>query len=98
MMSHFRGRWPEKEIPPEEPVWLHYEVDVVRDAVLRSVELFADGRSERNSVELEARNGFPCVSIVHGPFMKVVAASGLEPIDAKDFEELWRRSSDRKFR
>jgi len=83
-------------IPPDQPVWLHYEVDVVRDVVLRSVELFADGRSERNSVELEARDGFPCVSIVHGPFMQIVTDAGLELIDAEDFEELRRRSSDKR--
>jgi hypothetical protein len=98
MISHFRGRWPDEAVPPEVPVWLHYEVDVASDVVLRSVEVFADGRSERNSVELEARDGFPCLSIVHGPFMQVVADAGLEPIDAQDFEELWRRSADKTFR
>jgi hypothetical protein len=36
--------------------WIYYEVDTVTDVVLRTVNVFADGRIERNSIALEERN------------------------------------------
>ena len=95
MLNYFRGRWPGDEVPTGEPLWLYYEVDPTRDAVLRSVEMFEDGRLGRNSLELEERDGHPCISIVHGPFMRVVAEAQLESIGAQEFEKLWERGVDK---
>jgi len=95
MLNYFRGRWPDDKVPAGDPLWLHYEVDPTRDAVLRSVAIFEDGHLERNSIELEERDGFPCISIVHGPFMSVAAKAQLEPIRAPEFEKLWKRGEDK---
>ncbi len=95
MLNYFRGRWPEAVVPEGVPVWLYYEVDPHRDVVLRSVEIFADGRMERNSLALEARDGWACESIVHGPFMPVVAHAKLETTGAETFEALWELSMDK---
>jgi hypothetical protein len=97
MLLYFRGRWPEEEVPPGEPTWLHYEVYPNEDAVLRAVEIFADGRSERSSLALESRDGFPCLSIVHGPFMEHVAEWPVRPMTAEEFERLWECSIDKPF-
>ncbi len=98
MLNYFRGRWPGDEVPAGEPVWLHYEVDLTRDAVLRSVETFEDGHVERNSIELEEQGGLPCVSIVHGPFMSVAAKAQLESIGAEEFEKLWKHGVDKRLK
>ena len=95
LLTYLRGRWPEDPIPEGCPVWLLYEVDAAQDVVLRSVELFADDRSERNSIELEARDGFPCVSVCHGPFIAAAIEAKLEPVTAEEFEALWQRSVDK---
>ena len=95
MLNYSRGRWPDDEVPAGELLWLHYEVDPTRDVVLRSVEVFEDGHLERNSIELEGRDGLPCGSIVHGPFMSVAAQAQLEPVGAEDFEKLWERGVDK---
>jgi hypothetical protein len=94
-LHYYRGRWPEEDIPKDAPVWLLYEVDPVEDVVLRAVEVFADGHSERNSLELEARDGFPCLSVVEGAFMPTVAEAKLEKVTANHFEKLWQRSIDK---
>jgi len=50
----YRGRWPDPEVPPHEPTWLTTRI---ADVVLRTVNVFADGRIERNSIALEERKG-----------------------------------------
>ncbi len=95
MLSYYRGRWPDEQVPPDSPVWLHYEVDLVRDAVLRSVELFAGGYSQRNSLELEKRDGFPCISLWRDAAAALIVESKLESISAGEFEELWQKSVDK---
>jgi hypothetical protein len=92
MLIYFRGRWPDDEIPIGEPLWLYFEVDPALDVVLRTVDMFEDGHLVRNSIELEQRDGFPCVSIVHGPFLSFAAEAQLASIEAQEFEELWARS------
>lgn len=96
-MRHIRLRWPDDVVPQGEPEWLLYELDDEADRVTRSVELFADGRIDRNSVEIEERNGDSCpslwdVSIPEG-------LEGLTPseISASEFEEVWRKGIDAAF-
>jgi hypothetical protein len=95
MLNYYRGRWPDDPVPPDSPIWLHYEVDLDRDAVLRSVELFAGGYSERNSLELEERDGFPCISLWSDAAAPSIVESKLELISAGEFEELWKKSVDK---
>jgi len=54
-IEYYGGRWPDPDVPPDEPTWLYYEVNTVADVVLRTVDIFADGRIERNSIALEER-------------------------------------------
>lgn len=96
-MLYFKGHWPEDEVPSDSPVWMYYEVEAAEDNVMRAVEIFADGRSERNSLALEARDGFPCISIVHGPFLEQVEDCGLGPASAEEFERVWQSSTDKPF-
>jgi hypothetical protein len=93
----YAGRWPDPEVPPDEPTWLYFEVDTVADVVLRTVDVFADGRIERNSIALEERKGDRCVSLVGGPFMETVRGVPLDQITALEFEDLWRQGTDTPF-
>lgn len=93
-MRHIRVRWPDDVLPAGEPEWLFYELEDAADRVLRSVELFPDGRVQRNSIEIEERNGDSCpslwgVSVTEG-------LEGLSPaeISASEFEEAWRTGID----
>lgn len=76
---------------------MYFEVDTVADVVLRTVNVFADGRIERNSIALEERKGDRCVSLVDGPFMETLPSSPLDLITAVEFEELWQRGTDTPF-
>jgi hypothetical protein len=95
MIAYYRGRWPEAEVPEGEPLWLYYEVDTEKDVVLRTVEVYPDGRIERNSIALEERNGASCPSLVDGPFMVLVQRVPLEEIKRDVFEVLWVRGRDK---
>jgi hypothetical protein len=59
-----RARWPDAEVSPDAPTWLHYELDDEADAVVRTVEVFASGAVHRNSLEIEQRGGRPCPSLI----------------------------------
>jgi hypothetical protein len=76
---------------------MYFEVDTVADVVLRRVDVFADGRIERNSIALEERKGDRCGSLVDGPFMETVRSVPLDLISAVEFEELWPRGTDTPF-
>ncbi len=95
MRLYLRGKWPEADVPEGCPLILYYEVDPADDVVLRAIEIFADGHAERNSVALESRDGFPCMSIVHGPFMPSAEEAHLELLPQAEFEALWQQSSDK---
>ena len=95
MLGYFKGRWPEEPIPEEEPTWFLYEVELASDRVLRSVEVYEDGRAERNSLALEQRAGAPCVSLAHGAFLKGIEDDVLAPISAEAFAEAWAGSIDK---
>jgi hypothetical protein len=45
----YGGRWPDPDVPPDDPTWMYFEVDTVADVVLRTVNVFADGRIERRA-------------------------------------------------
>lgn len=93
---YLRGRWPEPTEPPDEPVWMYYEISQSADAVLRIVETFADGRVERNSIEIEQRYGDDCRSLIDGSLSELLACADgrLEWIAATDFDALWDRGID----
>jgi hypothetical protein len=95
--AYFRGRWPDAEVPPGEPLWLHYEIDFGADAVLRSVDVFADGCITRNSIELEQRHGDACPSLIDCSLDEGFARAKLEEIPRETFEALWDKGVDTPF-
>jgi hypothetical protein len=95
--EYFRARWPDAEVPPEEPLWLHYEIDSGADAVLRTVDVFADGRITRNSIELEQRHGDDCPSLIDCSLDEGFAGANLERIAREEFENLWEKGVDTPF-
>lgn len=97
ILSYHRGRWPEEEVPEGEPFRVLYEIDKGADAVLRSVDIFPDGRITRNSVELEQRNGDHCPSLIDTSLEDGFADADLEEITREDFEQLWRQGIDEAF-
>jgi hypothetical protein len=96
-LKYYRGRWPDSDVPPGEPTWSYYEVDTTKDVVLRTVDVFTDGRIERNSIALEERKGDSCPSLVEGPFMNIVLSVPLGLITAAEFEDLWQQGTDTPF-
>ncbi len=96
-IEHYRGRWPNSDAPAGEPSWIYYEVDVVADVVVRKVDVFADGRIERDSIALEERKGDKCPSLVEGPFMEPVRRAALDRIATDEFEALWMQGTDTPF-
>ena len=96
-IAYYRLRWPDPDVPQDMPTWLYYEVDIVEDVVQRTVDVFADGRIERNSLALEERKGNICPSLVDGPFMETVQSEPHDLIPAVEFEELWRQGIDKPF-
>ena len=94
MLTYFEAPWPGTPVPEGEPVRFFYEVDEAADNVLRSVELYADGSLQRNSLQLEARDGWPCVSLWHGSFAELSVGIPLEPLLSSAFEEHWQRAVD----
>jgi len=97
LIQYFRGRWPDEEVPEGEPVWFLYEVNATADSVLRTIEIFADGATIRNSIEIEAANGLSINSLIEGPFMQLVGDHWVEAISKREFENLWERGIDRPF-
>lgn len=95
--AYFRGRWPDAEVPSGEPLWLHYEIDFGADAVLRSVNVFADGSVTRNSVELEQRHAAACPSLIDCSLAESFARAKLEEITREEFEALWEKGVDTPF-
>jgi len=96
-IENYRGRCPDADVPAGEPTWSYYEVDVIADVVVRTVDVFADGRTERDSIALEQRKRDSCPSLVEGPFMETVRSVPLDRITADEFEEVWRQGTDTPF-
>ncbi len=74
---------------------MFYEVDAQSDNVLRIVELFEDGSSQRNSLVLESQKGPTVESLVPMSFTECIADHSYELIDAEMFDELYRDATDR---
>jgi hypothetical protein len=95
MLVYLKSRWPEDVVPKDMPTWFFWEVDSSRDVALRAVYLFDDGHSLRTSIQLiEEADRISCASVVEGPFFTPEAEPHLKPVTAKEFEALWRRSTD----
>lgn len=93
-LAYFRGHWPDDIIPNGAPKWLLYEVDTLSDCVLRTVEIYSDGRLFRNNLELEARFGGEFTSLVEGAFMELTSDWNLEVLGKSEFETLYAKSTD----
>lgn len=96
-LKHLRTRWPDAEIPEGEPTWLLYELDEQADAVVRSVELFADGHATRNSIEIEGRSGKACPSLIDCSLAEGFDGVDAEQITAGEFDAAWARGVDKPF-
>ncbi len=94
-LKHYKMRWPDHAVPAGEPTWFFYEVDNKADNVLRLVELFEDGSSQRNSLELESQKGPTVISLVPMSFVESIADHSYELITAEMFDELYADATDR---
>lgn len=93
-IRYYQMPWPEEKLPVGEPIWCFYEVDVAKDNVLRMVEIFPDGFSSRNGVDIEAMYGPAMETIVDGPFMQNFADQDHTEIAAEIFEQAWLKGKD----
>ncbi len=96
-LTYYRGRWPDAEVPADEATWLLYEVSPSQDAVLRSVDIYADGRVTRNSVELEQQNGDHCPSLIECSVEEAFPDTVVTVITQQEFEDAWARGVDKPF-
>jgi hypothetical protein len=99
MLIYLKGKWPEQSLPEGEPLWLYYEVEEDRDMVTRTLEVFPDGLTLRNSVKLAEREGPDARhpqnrSLVHGNFLDE-ARHWLEVISDAEFNRLWDAAADK---
>jgi hypothetical protein len=95
-LEYLRMRWPDPIVPEGDPEWLLYEISRDQDAVLRSVELYADGRITRNSIEIEQRHG-DCPSLIDVSLDEGFGDADLIPIERAEFENLWAQGIDEPF-
>ena len=100
MLMHLKGRWPGQSVPAGEPLWLFYEVEENTQVVTRIVEIFLDGSSLRNSIELAEREG-PDLrapqyrSLVHGDFLDDETRKWVEEISEAEFNRQWNCAADK---
>ena len=73
------------------------EIDFEADAVVRSVDIFPDGRVTRNSVALEQRNGDDCRSLIDTSLAAGLEDAPLEEITEAEFETWWIEGKDEPF-
>jgi hypothetical protein len=96
-LTYLRMRWPDDEIPAGEPEWFLYELDRQADAVVRSVALYPDGRTTRNSIALEQRYGDSCPSLLDCSLAEAFVDVEAFEIDAAAFEAFWSRGVNEPF-
>jgi hypothetical protein len=96
-LYYCRVRWPDAVVPEGEPQWLLYELDKHEDTVLRTVDIHADGKIFRNSVDLEQRNGDVCPSLIDTSIVEAFDGVEMETITSSEFEKLWLVGEDRPF-
>lgn len=92
-----RVRRPDAVVPEGEPQWLLYEMDKQADTVLRTVDIYADGKITRNSVDLEQRNGDACPSLIDTSIVEAFEGVEMETITSTEFEKFWLAGEDRPF-
>lgn len=89
MPAYFRVPWPDQVLPEGEPAELLYEVDE-NDSVPRMVELFPDGRIERDSIENDPGPWGSIPSLVHGEWSVCIeGVEGVKVIQKAEFEAVW---------
>jgi hypothetical protein len=106
MLNWFKWHWsddPQDAQPGMDPDWTYYEVDVLRDNVLRHIELYPDGTALRNSLALATREGPDHRppehrSLVSGRFLtnpdNADWAKGLVSVSQEAFDTLWHSAVD----
>jgi len=92
--TYHRSRWPDAEVSADSPLWLHYEISKSADAVLRTIEIFEDGRITRNSVDLEQRNGDHCPSLIDCSLREGFDGVEMKTMPHDEFEALWEEGVD----
>lgn len=92
-----RAHWPSADVPADSPSWLHYEISTSADAVLRTIDVFEDGRIARNSIELEQRNGNHCPSLIDCSLNEAFKGLEVEEMPRAAFEALWECGTDTPF-
>jgi len=97
MLKHLRARWPEIDVPRNEPTWLLYELDEQADVVVRSAYVFADGSVARNSIEIEERDGKPCPSLIDCSLNEGFDGADAERITQEEFDAVWASGVDKPF-
>lgn len=97
MLKHVRARWPDPVVPPGEPYWLLYEIDEQADAVVRTIDVFADRTVTRNSIEIEERRGKACPSLIDCSLAEGFNGVDAEEITREEFEEVWAKGVDELF-
>ena len=85
------------DLPVDLPLSYFYEIDHGADVVLRLAEVSSDGRTIRDSLDLEQRNGDLCPSLVDQPLAVAFADAPLEEITAAAFKILWQQGEDCPF-
>lgn len=96
-LRHVRARWPDHVIPPGEPEWLLYEFDEQADKVLRTVDVFPDGTRQRNSIEIEERDGRSCPSLIGDSIKVSFSGVQFEELAQDAFEAAWIGAEDTPF-
>lgn len=93
--TYYCARWPEADVPADSPIWMHYEIDRSADAVLRTIEIFEDGRVTRNGIDLEQRNGDHCPSLIDCSLSEGFDGVEMKPMSHAEFEALWAKGVDK---
>jgi len=99
-LTYFRGRWPDDPVPEGEPLWLLYEVDMATDNVLRTVDLFPEGRIESNSIEIDQPDTGHFKSLIDISFIELLRSEesqALKEITKEEFERLYAEGIDKPF-
>lgn len=92
-VEQFGGGAPE----PDLPRICFYEVDTRTKAVQRLIEVFADGRQDRDSIWTDPGPWGDVRCLVHGSWDDMERDYDLAPfrVDAEEFEIAWAASTDR---
>jgi hypothetical protein len=99
MVRYFKCPWPERPVPDGEPMFILYEVEDVRDAVMRLIDVYADGRILKDSAtkythdKLDVRNSVD-FSLVQGDLLGDGLDKQMEEITEAEFAAAWEIASE----